>query len=122
MSLLKTFLTLVLISSVCLAQEAPPDPRIFAVTNHVTKPPSFHGPTNAPVPILSPYRTLAWTASVSPGVVSYSVYRATNVIKPAWTFYGSTTMDVFMVDVTSAPSAFYFVASVNSAGIHSKLP
>lgn len=56
----------------------------------------------------------------SPGIVLHKIYKGPTLSGP-WTFYGSTTIGVFLVDITNGPVGFYKATSVNSAGIESQL-
>lgn len=62
---------------------------------------------------------VSWTASSSPGVVRYNVYRSTVAGGP-YTSIGSVTGTAFTdLNVTAGATYFYVVTSVDSSGIES---
>jgi hypothetical protein len=73
-----------------------------------------------PMPNKHPHLTVEWTGSISPNVVGYRIYKATDLLGPRC-FYGFTTIDIFTVDITNGVSGFYWITAINSAGIESRM-
>ena len=85
------------------------------------------GPTPAPTPAPTPSPTahsvsISWSASSSPGVVSYNVYRATAPSAGPTKIGNATGTNFIDTSVQAGQTYFYTVTAVNSANLESPEP